>query len=153
MLFLLFQLGPDRYAIDALRVVEVLPWVHVKGIPHAPAGIAGVINYRGAPVPVLDLCLLTQRRPAGRRLSTRLLVVQAEATGPRLLALIAEQATESLRLDPAAFVAPGVRVENAPYLGPTLPDAQGRLMQRLDLEKLLPDDVRDALFREVESAA
>ena len=64
MLFLLFQLGSDRYAIDALRVVEVLPCVQVKQIPHAPAGIAGVINYRGAPVPVLDLCLLTLRRPA-----------------------------------------------------------------------------------------
>ena len=64
MLFLVFQLGPDRYALDAKRVAEVLPLVDIKSIPHAPNGIAGVFNYRGTPVPVIDLAQLTLGQPA-----------------------------------------------------------------------------------------
>jgi CheW-like domain len=36
MLFLVFQLGTDRYAIEAAQVVEVLPLVNAKHIPRAP---------------------------------------------------------------------------------------------------------------------
>jgi len=50
MLFLLFQLGQDRYALEASRVIEVLPLVSLKRIPQAPRGVAGLFNYRGRPV-------------------------------------------------------------------------------------------------------
>jgi chemotaxis-related protein WspB len=44
MLFLVFQLGTDRYAIEAAQVVEVLPLVNAKHIPRAPRGVAGLFN-------------------------------------------------------------------------------------------------------------
>jgi chemotaxis-related protein WspB len=66
MLFLLFQLGKERYALQASRVVEVVPLLELKQLPQAPKGVAGIINYRGRPVPVVDLCALTLG-PAGRR--------------------------------------------------------------------------------------
>ena len=36
MLFLLFQLGQDRYALDASRVVEVVPLLTLKQFPRPP---------------------------------------------------------------------------------------------------------------------
>jgi len=75
MLFLLFQLGEDRYALEAGRAVEVIPFVALKKIPHAPHGVAGVFNYRGRPVPAVDLCELTFGRPARELLSTRIIIV------------------------------------------------------------------------------
>ncbi len=36
MLFLLFQLGKDRYVLEAARVIEVLPLMDLKQIPEAP---------------------------------------------------------------------------------------------------------------------
>ena len=144
MLFLLFQLGEDRYAIEATAVVEVLPIVQMKAIPQAPTGIAGLINYRGTPVPVVDLCAWALQRPAQRRMSTRLIVVQAEGA-PRHLALLAEQATDSVRLEPSQFVPSGVTTAEARYLGPVATDANGKLIQRVELAKLLPSDVREAL--------
>jgi chemotaxis-related protein WspB len=48
MLFLVFKLGTDRYAIEAAQVVEVLPLVGAKHIPGAPAGVAGILDYHGA---------------------------------------------------------------------------------------------------------
>lgn len=150
MLFILFQLGGDRYAFDAAQVAEVLPLVQVKKIPQAPAGVAGVFTYRGAPVPVIDLSELALGRPARARLSTRLLLVHyPDATGVRrLLGLIAENATETLRREPGDFVASGVKSDGAPYLGPVVNEARG-LIQWIEVEKLLPASVRDALFSRV----
>ena len=98
MLFLLFQLGQDRYALDAGQVTEVLPLVEIKQVPQAPPGVAGVFDFRGAPVPVIDLSQLALGRPAQRRLSTRLIVVHHRDEGgeQRLLGLIAEMATETV---------------------------------------------------------
>ena len=53
MLFLVFQLGKDRYAIEAHQVIEILHLVNVKQIPRAPAGVAGVFDYHGASVPLM----------------------------------------------------------------------------------------------------
>ena len=150
MLFLLFQLGRDHYALDAVQVAEVLPLVRVKKIRRAPAGVAGVFTYRGAPVPVLDLSALALGRPAHALLSTRMLIVHyPDATGTkRLLALVAEKATGTLRCEPADFVASGVRSDGAPYLGPVVNDARG-LIQWIDVEKLLPASVREVLFQQI----
>ena len=154
MLFILFQLGRDRYALDAAQVAEVLPLVQVKKIPHAPAGVAGVFTYRGAPVPVLDLSQLALGRAARSRLSTRVLLINyPDATGTkRLLGLIAENATETVRREPADFVASGVKADGAPYLGPVATDPRG-LLQWIEVDKLLPAPVREALFQSVAEAS
>lgn len=151
MLFILFHLGPDCYALDAAQVAEVLPLVQVKKIPRVPAGVAGVITYRGKPVPVLDLSELALGRPARARLSTRLLLMHYSAADgtPRLLGLIAEKATETLRRAPEDFVASGVKSDGAPYLGPVAHDARG-LIQWVQVDKLLPASVRELLFKQIE---
>jgi chemotaxis-related protein WspB len=140
----------------------VLPVVRVKRVPHAPAGVAGVFNYRGAPVPVIDLSELTIGRPAAARLSTRLIVVsypsrqaqghsQAQEQGrddSHLLGLIAERATDTMRRDPADFVASGITTGRASYLGHVTTSSHG-VVQRIDVETLLPDAVRESLFAQL----
>jgi len=74
MLFLVFQLNDDRYALDVSQVVEVLPLVRIRKMLRSPPGIAGTINYRGAHVPVVDLSELALGRPAALRLSTRIIL-------------------------------------------------------------------------------
>jgi len=152
MLFLVFRLDNDRYALPAQEVVEVLPLVQLKQWPKAAEGIAGVCTYRGRPVPVLDLSELCLGRPAPRRLSTRLLVVRyPDAREPtRLLGLIAEDATDTVRIDPGDFVDAGVRTDGAPFLGPVVAEFGG-LLQRVDVAVLLPPALRDTLFVEAEA--
>jgi chemotaxis-related protein WspB len=131
MLFLLFQLGKDRYALDGRQIEGVLPLVSIKQIPQAPPGVAGLFNYRGAPVPVIDLSELTLGRPAQRRLNTHIIIVHypTEAGGKRLLGLIAEKATETTQREPTDFTACSVTNGAAPYLGPVASDERG-LIQR-----------------------
>ena len=138
MLFVLFQLGKNRYALEASRVVEVVPLLALKPLPQAPRGVAGLFVYHGQPVPALDLCELTLGRPALEHLSTRILLVQHnKAAGEsQLIGLIAERATGTLRRDEKDFVAAGVPLAGAPFLGPVLMDEQG-IIQILDAQKLL----------------
>lgn len=148
MLFILFHIGPDRYALEARAVAEVLPLVALKHIPQAPPGVAGLFDYRGAPVPVIDLSAMIVGRAAQPRLSTRILLVHYTAPGGtrHLLGLIAEKATETVSRDPSAFVAPGVNSAATPYLGPVSPDTHG-FIQRVEIDQLLPDAMRALLFQ------
>jgi len=149
MLFLLFQLGNDRYALEANRVVEIVPMLELKQLPQAPNGFAGLFNYRGRPVPALDLCQLTLGQAATERLSTRIIVVNCPdgRGGQRLLGLIAERATEMLRRNPSDFVDPGFKSKEAPYLGPVLLDPKGTI-QWINEQNLLSEHVRSLLFAE-----
>ena len=154
MRFLLFRVADDRYALDVGHVVEVLPLVHVKQIPGAPQGVAGIFNYRGSPVPVIDLCDMMLGRPSRTRLSTRIVLVKYRdpAANGHLLGLIAEHATETIRLDAADFVASGVSDGRAPYLGPVATDPRG-IIQWIAVDALLSESVREVLFRPAEGLA
>ena len=147
MLFVLFHLGEDRYALEASRVVEIVPLLEMKRLPQAPAGVAGIFNYRGLPVPAVDLSALTLGQPASERLSTRIIIVNyADGNGQsHLLGLVAERATEMLRKDAKDFVDSGVRLGHAPYLGPILMDDQSPV-QWIYEQRLLPEPVRKVLF-------
>jgi chemotaxis-related protein WspB len=126
MLFLLFQIGPGRYAIEATRVVEVLPLMRVNHLPQAPAGMAGVLCYRGAPLPVIDLSAVILNRPAEQKLSTRILVV--DCADGRRLGLIAERANGTLKRERNDFMETGVALEGVPYLGPVTRDERGFIL-------------------------
>src|ERR1700761_3960230 len=107
MLFILFQIGRDRYALPAGSIIEVLPLMNLKRVPCAPVGVAGVLNYRGVPVPVIDLNEMTLAKPAARRLSTRIILVKypLDAEYPRALGLIAEHATNMIQRSTQDFIA------------------------------------------------
>jgi len=149
MLFLLFQLGNDRYALDATRVVEVLPLVNLKIIPQAPRGVAGIFNYRGRPVPAIDLSELTLGKSAEEKLSTRIILLDylADDDQSHLIGLIAEHATEMIRRNKTDFTDAGLKLPGVPFLGATLADERG-VVQLIHDQKLLSNDVREFIFNE-----
>jgi chemotaxis-related protein WspB len=147
MLFLLFQLGKERYALQASRVVEVVPLLELRQLPQAPKGVAGIFNYHGQPIPAVDLCALTLGQPARERFSTRIIIVNYpdDHGTNHLLGLIAEHATEMLRKDVKDFQDSGVKLSEAPYLGPILMDDKSPV-QWIYEQRLLPEPVRNMLF-------
>ena len=145
VLYLQFCIGEQRFALDVREVIEVLPRRSLKPIAQAPAWVAGILAHRGALVPVIDLSALSFSTPAPRRTSTRLVLVHYG--GDRQLGLILEQAPDTLRCSPDEFQPYGLDNAEAPYLGPVRQDAHG-LLQRIQVDDLLPDDVRDLLFPE-----
>jgi purine-binding chemotaxis protein CheW len=53
--FLTFKLAGEEYGVGILSVQEIRGWSAVTAIPHSPRWLLGVINLRGAVVPIIDL--------------------------------------------------------------------------------------------------
>ena len=153
MIFLLFHIGIDRYAVEICHVEQVLPQVKLKSIPQAAPGVAGVFNYHGTAVPVVDLNMMALGQPAQESLSTRLIVVRYRSADgePKLLGMLAERATETARLEPKDFQDAGVSATGAPYLGPVINDGRG-VIQWVEISRLLSEDVRQSLWQQAGEA-
>jgi len=146
MLYLLLEVAGQQYAVEAARVVEVLPLVQVTVIPRAPTEVAGIFSFRGRPVPLIDLRRLNLRRPARPKFSTRIILVEDHAAdGEQLIGIIAERVTETTRRAAEDFKDTGFSNPATPYLGGMATTADG-LVQRLDVQRLLPPATRAMLF-------
>lgn len=53
--YVTFSLNDEEYALNALNVQEIIELTQITRIPHLPESLKGVINLRGAIIPVLDL--------------------------------------------------------------------------------------------------
>jgi purine-binding chemotaxis protein CheW len=73
----IFPLGPQRYAIEAARVQEVVRAVAVALLPKAPSIVEGVINVRGRVVPVLDLARRLHHATREAELSDHFVIARA----------------------------------------------------------------------------
>src|SRR4051812_23702351 len=147
MLMLLFNIGRDLYAIPTDQVVEVLPLIDCKRIPQSARGVAGLIDYHGAVVPLVDLTELTISKPSARVMSTRIILVRYADNSPesRLIGLIAERVTETLTAEERDFAVSGAGCAPAPYLGPVLKTPRG-LIQRIDVNNLFTAEMQTQLF-------
>jgi purine-binding chemotaxis protein CheW len=54
-MFLGFRLGEEEYALDILRVREIIGMHEITRVPQTPECVMGVINLRGKVIPVIDL--------------------------------------------------------------------------------------------------
>jgi chemotaxis-related protein WspB len=146
-IFLIFRLGQEQYALEAARVIEVIPRLPLRPQPGAPRFVAGLLNFRGQVVPVLDLGILTADIPCVEQLSTRIILIQyrLKCGGQKLLGLIAEAVTDAVKRAPDQFMS--IAAGQAPYLGRITLD-EGGMVQCIVPERLLPPDVEQLLFDE-----
>ena len=152
MLMLLFSVGDNLYALDTSQVVEVIPRVILRKLHQVPSYVAGLFNYRGAIVPVIDLCQLIQNQPSRSYLSTRIIMVNyvGKDNINRWLGLMAERVTETLNKPDIDLVDTGNLLNEAPYLGEMIMDEKG-MIQRIRLEYLLLDSQHNYLTIQAES--
>lgn len=154
---LTFSLADEEYGVDILAVREIRGWSRVTRIPQAPAYLLGVLNLRGAIVPIMDLRLRfgLQRETYGD--NTVVIVV---AIAERLFGIVVDAVSDVVDIDPAAIkpVPDMGAVVDTRYLKGLATHVE-RMVMLLDVEKLMrPEDVEtlDAALpavQEVEVAA
>lgn len=81
--YLTFMLGGEAFAIGILHVKEILEYGSVTTVPMMPAFVRGVINLRGAVVPVIDLAVRFARAPSPVTRRTCIVIVEIESQGER----------------------------------------------------------------------
>jgi chemotaxis-related protein WspB len=139
MLVLTFRVAEVPYAVAVKGVVEVVPRVELRLIPHAPKHLAGLLRYRGGVVPVVDLGLLMGEAACVDRLDTRIILVEAGSLvggGSGLLGLVAERVEDVRPVDESRRAVAGLEIGDAPYLGPIYETDDG-LLQLVDPGKIL----------------
>jgi chemotaxis-related protein WspB len=144
MRFLIFDLGHDRYGLPVRDVRRLLPLMELKRIPQAPDFVAGLMNLHGRPVPVLDLCRLACGRECTSHFDTRIVLVDYRGLP---LGLIAERVSGVQEIDGGAFSDSGVDNRDARYLG-RVAMHERRIVQLVEIEHLLPQQVRALLYPE-----
>lgn len=103
MMVLMFKADNNRYGVDVKDVVEVVPCVPLQKLPKFPATLAGLLNYRGSVVPVIDGSRLLVNRAARICLSSRIIMVRLESMRSGCIGLLAEHVTETLKIGDERF--------------------------------------------------
>ncbi len=149
MLLITFICGGDRYGLGIEPIQEIIPLVNCRNIPRTPAYVAGIFDYHGDIVPVIDLNALISRKPSRGLFSTRIILINypVDKDRTRILGLKAEMVASSSSFTEDDIVSPGIAPEQAPYLDRIVRDGEG-MIHILDLFKLLPDKLKRILFTE-----
>jgi purine-binding chemotaxis protein CheW len=101
--YLTFVLGPEEYGIDILKVQEIRGYSAITAIPNTPQYIKGVMNLRGAVVPVVDL-----RSRFGMPVSQydKFTVIIVVMVGTRILGLVVDAVSDVLNIPRDAIEPP-----------------------------------------------
>ena len=149
MLLLLFEIGEGRYAMGIDDIVEIVPFVKLKKIPMAPNYISGLMNFRGTPLPVIDLSILIEGSPSEPRMSTRIIIIKYSWGGDKdedILGLIAHQITETTKTEITSIPTSGVLMDEALYRDRVESEDEG-MVQWFDVKRMLPASEISMLFK------
>jgi purine-binding chemotaxis protein CheW len=86
-----FRLGEDLYAIDIMRIKEIIRPLKLTVLPKFPAFVEGIVNLRGTVIPVVDLRKRFDLPAIEESLNTRLLIVSLAG---RAVGLVVDEVTE-----------------------------------------------------------
>lgn len=81
--YLTFMLAGEMFAIGILAIKEIIEYHTLTEVPMMPDCVRGVINLRGAVVPVMDLLARFGRPPSPVSKRTCIVIVEVEAEGER----------------------------------------------------------------------
>jgi purine-binding chemotaxis protein CheW len=115
--YLTFELAGQNFAVDVSRVEVVLESMQITRVPKASEHLRGVINYRGAVIPVVDLRMRLGegRSPSGP--GTSIIVLQVRY-GPDdiTIGMLADAVNEVVALE-------AERIETPPRIGSRIDEA------------------------------
>jgi purine-binding chemotaxis protein CheW len=105
--FLTFSLGDESYAVDIRTVREIIQYGAMTTVPLMPGFVRGVINLRGAVVPVIDLHARFGRPAAAVGKRTCIVIFDANRDGEHVeLGLMVDSVSEVIEIAAAAIEPP-----------------------------------------------
>lgn len=151
--YLTFGLGSEIYGVGILAVKEIIEYGQLTVVPMMPACTRGVINLRGAVVPVIDLSSRFGRTPTavGRRSCIVIVEIQAE-DGSQIMGIIVDAVNEVLEISADQIEPPpsfGTRIRSDFISG--MARAGGGFIVLLNIARVLSLDDLAALAQLPES--
>jgi len=146
--YLAFQLGREEFAIQVLKVREIMGIQDITAVPQTPVFVKGVINLRGKVIPVVDLRLKFGLPEVEYTQRTCIIVVQIQAPdgGVALTGIVVDEVSEAVN------IAAG-EIEDTPDFGDGvstpyilgMAKSKGKVKILLDIDRVLQAQEIDGL--------
>ncbi|KQR13946.1 MULTISPECIES: chemotaxis protein CheW [Xanthomonas] len=105
--YLTFLLGGDMFGLGILGIKEIIEYRTPTDVPMMPPALRGVINLRGAVVPVVDLQQRFGRDASAITKRSCIVIVEiAQGDAHLVLGLLVDAVSEVLEIAPADIVEP-----------------------------------------------
>lgn len=109
--YLTFSLGQEMFAIGILDIREIIEYRGITTVPMVPAFVRGVINLRGAVVPVIDLAARFGRPSSEITRRTCIVIIELDNEGEQqVLGIVVDAVSAVLEI-------PDSQIEPAPAFG------------------------------------
>jgi purine-binding chemotaxis protein CheW len=141
---LTFRLGSETYGLDILRVKEIRGWCPVTAIPQSPPHVLGMLNLRGAIVPIIDLRLRFAMASAAFTATTVVIVLALNTDeGARECGVVVDSVSDVVDL-PAAAIKPPPELSGHAHSSSIqgLANVDNGMLILLDVEALVSQDLR-----------
>jgi purine-binding chemotaxis protein CheW len=132
-----FRIGDQEFCVDIMEVREIRGWTPATALPQAPAFVRGVINLRGAVLPIVDLGArlgLGTAEPTARHV---IIVAQVQN---QVVGLLVDAVSDILTVtDDQVQPTPDVASEMVRTFVRGLLAIEGRMVSFISLDRVLPD--------------
>jgi len=140
--FVAFRVGAQEFCIDIMGVREIRGWTQATPLPHAPPYVRGVINLRGAVLPIVDLAMrfgLGLTEPTPRSV---IIVVQVHQ---QVIGLLVDAVSDILTVVEAAMQpTPDIASDLAKTFVKGVYAVDGRMISIVSLDCVLPISAKAA---------
>ena len=137
-----FRIGDQEFCVNIMSVREIRGWTPATSMPHAPPYVLGIINLRGAVLPIVDLSLRLGMKPAEPTVRHVIIVAQV---GPKVVGLLVDAVSDILTVT-EGLIQPPPEVgspESTAYVSGVMTTDTG-IVSLLSLDHILPPDIAAA---------
>jgi len=146
--YLAFQLGHEEFAIQVLKVREIMGIQDITAVPQTPVYVKGVINLRGKVIPVVDLRLKFGIPEIEYTQRTCIIVVQIQSAegSVSLTGIVVDEVSEAVNITAG-------EIEDTPDFGDGvatpyilgMAKSKGKVKILLDIDRVLSTQDMDGL--------
>lgn len=131
-----FRIGDQEFCVNIMSVREIRGWTPVTPMPHAPHYVLGIINLRGAVLPIIDLSLRLGMKPVEPTVRHVIIVAQV---GAKVVGLLVEAVSDILTVtDENVQPTPDIASELEKNYARGILAIEGRMICMIELESLFP---------------
>jgi purine-binding chemotaxis protein CheW len=137
-----FRIGDQEFCINIMIVREIRGWTKATPMPHSPDYMMGVINLRGAVLPIVDLSRRLGMKPAEPNARHVIIVVQV---GDKMVGLLVDAVSDILGIaDDNIQPIPEVSAEFVRAFARGIVAVEGRMICLLELDALIEGNESEA---------
>jgi len=137
-----FRIADQEFCVDIMSVREIRGWTKATPLPHSPSFVRGVINLRGAVLPIMDLAArlgLPATEPSARS------VIIVVKVNERLFGLLVDAVSDILSVtDEMIQATPDIACDRVRSFVRGIISIESRMISQVSIEQLMPEEEQAA---------